>query len=71
MGLQRQYIGAAGKTEDCQVGVFLTYVGPQGRTFLDRRLYLPDSWAEDSIEPGSGRAVLADSALGDKTLIQY
>src|SRR5919201_1220829 len=46
-GVQRQYTGTAGKTENCQVGVFLTYVGPQGHAFLDRRLYLPESWAED------------------------
>ena len=47
VGVQRQYTGTAGKTENCQVGVFLTYVGPQGHAFLDRRLYLPQSWAED------------------------
>ena len=38
VGVQRQYTGTAGKTENCQVGVFLTYVGPQGHAFLDRRL---------------------------------
>jgi SRSO17 transposase len=48
VGVQRQYTGTAGKTENCQVGVFLTYVGPQGHAFLDRRLYLPESWAEDA-----------------------
>src|ERR671939_262542 len=47
VGVQRQYTGTAGKTENCQVGVFLTYVGPQGHAFLDRRLYLPESWTED------------------------
>ena len=47
VGVQRQYTGTAGKTENCQVGVFLTYVGPQGHAFLDRRLYLPQSWADD------------------------
>jgi SRSO17 transposase len=47
VGVQRQYTGTAGKTENCQVGVFLTYVGPQGHAFLDRRLYLPQTWAED------------------------
>src|SRR6266700_343207 len=48
VGVQRQYTGTAGKTENCQVGVFLTYVGPQGHTFLDRRLYLPEGWAGDA-----------------------
>ena len=47
VGVQRQYTGPAGKTENCQVGVFLTYVGPQGHAFLDRRLYLPHGWADD------------------------
>jgi SRSO17 transposase len=46
--VQRQDSGTAGKTENCQVGVFLTYVGPQGHAFLDRRLYLPESWTEDA-----------------------
>jgi SRSO17 transposase len=44
--VQRQYTGSVG-TENCQVGVFLTYVGPQGHAFLDRRLYLPQGWADD------------------------
>ena len=48
VGVQRQYTGTAGKTENCQVGVFLTYVGPQGHAFLDRRLYLPEGWAGDA-----------------------
>jgi SRSO17 transposase len=48
VGVQRQYTGTVGKTENCQVGVFLTYVGPQGHAFLDRRLYLPQDWADDA-----------------------
>ena len=36
-GVQRQYSGTAGKTENCQLGVFLTYATAQGHTFLDRR----------------------------------
>lgn len=46
-GVQRQYSGTAGRTENCQIGVFLTYAGPRGHTFLDRALYLPTSWTED------------------------
>src|SRR5436305_4227489 len=46
-GVQRQYSGAAGRTENCQIGVFLTYAGPRGHTFLDRALYLPASWTDD------------------------
>ena len=40
-GVARQYSGTAGRTENCQVGVFLTYATGYGRTFLDRELYLP------------------------------
>src|SRR5215217_1306233 len=35
-GVHRQYSGTAGRIENCQIGVFLAYASPQGRTFLDR-----------------------------------
>ncbi len=41
VGVKRQYSGTAGRTENCQIGVFLAYASPRGRTFLDRQLYLP------------------------------
>jgi SRSO17 transposase len=47
-GVQRQYSGTAGRIENCQIGVFLAYATPAGRTLLDRELYLPKSWTEDS-----------------------
>jgi SRSO17 transposase len=31
-GVQRQYSGTAGRTENCQVGVFLAYATERGRT---------------------------------------
>jgi SRSO17 transposase len=46
-GVQRQYSGTAGRVENCQIGVFLGYASPAGRTLLDRELYLPRSWTED------------------------
>jgi SRSO17 transposase len=46
--VQRQYSGTAGRVENSQVGVFLTYASPLGRALIDTRLYLPASWAEDS-----------------------
>jgi SRSO17 transposase len=46
-GVARQYSGTAGRIENCQVGVFLAYATPAGRTFLDRELYLPRTWIED------------------------
>ncbi|GAA3289644.1 hypothetical protein GCM10020295_02020 [Streptomyces cinereospinus] len=46
-GVQRQYSGTAGRTENCQIGVFLAYATGRGRTLIDRRLYLPTSWTDD------------------------
>ena len=47
VGVKRQYSGTAGKVENCQIGVFLTYCTGRGNTFLDRRLYLPAEWCQD------------------------
>ena len=46
-GCSAQYSGTAGRIENCQVGVFLTYAVAKGRTLLDRELYLPQVWAQD------------------------
>src|SRR5947199_9681898 len=46
-GVARQYSGTAGRVEHCQIGVFLTYAGPQGHVMLDRELYLPKEWTND------------------------
>jgi SRSO17 transposase len=45
--VQRQYSGTAGRTENCQVGVFLAYASARGHALIDRELYLPQSWAGD------------------------
>ncbi|BCL78865.1 transposase [Ktedonobacteria bacterium brp13] len=47
VGVQRQYSGTAGRIENCQVGVFLSYACSHGHTLLDRALYLPKSWTND------------------------
>lgn len=47
-GVQRQYSGTAGRIENSQVGVFLCYASQRGYVLLDRELYLPQSWTEDS-----------------------
>lgn len=52
-GVQRQYTGTAGKIENCQVAVFLTYASAAGHALIDRELYLPASWLAD---PGRCRA---------------
>jgi len=46
-GVARQCSGTAGRIENCQIGVFVTYATPAGRTFLDRELYLPKAWTDD------------------------
>jgi SRSO17 transposase len=47
VGVARQYTGTAGKVENCQVGVFLSYAGARGHALLDRALYMPQSWCND------------------------
>jgi SRSO17 transposase len=43
-GVARQHCGRLGKVENCQVGVFLVGVTPDGSALLDHRLYLPEGW---------------------------
>jgi SRSO17 transposase len=47
VGVKRQYSGTMGRVENCQVGVFANYCSTHGHTLIDRRLYLPEEWAED------------------------
>ena len=46
-GVGRQYSGTAGRIENCQVGVFLSYATKQGRALIDRELYIPQEWFKD------------------------
>lgn len=59
-GVARQYSGTAGRIENCQIGVFLGYASPAGRTFLDRELYLPKAWTQD--RPRCEQAAVPDDA---------
>jgi SRSO17 transposase len=47
-GVDRQWCGRLGKLENCQVGVFVGYAGPNGHALLAHRLYLPEDWANDA-----------------------
>ena len=47
VGVQRQYTGTAGRTENAQVTVWLTYATAVGHGLIDRALYLPRCWADD------------------------
>ena len=46
-GVQRQWCGALGKTDNCVVTVHLSFAGDGFHCLLDGELYLPESWAED------------------------
>jgi len=47
VGVQRQWCGRLGKTDNCQVGVYMAYASPKEHALVDVRLYLPKDWASD------------------------
>jgi len=55
VGVGIQYSGVTGTLENCQVGVFLAYVGPRGQALYDRALYLPRAWADDPARRAQAR----------------
>jgi SRSO17 transposase len=48
VGVQRQYSGTLGKTANCQLGVSVNAVTEQASCPLDWRLFLPESWQDDT-----------------------
>jgi SRSO17 transposase len=46
-GVQRQWCGTVGKTENCIVTVHLAYATGDFHCLLDGELFLPESWSED------------------------
>src|SRR5579859_4151334 len=46
-GVAPQYCGRTGRVENCQVGVFLSFVTALGHALIDRELYLPEDWCTD------------------------
>lgn len=44
----RRYSGTAGRIENSQAGVFVAYASRFGQALINRRLYLPESWAGDA-----------------------
>lgn len=48
VGVQRQYCGRLGKTENCQMGVFACLGRGERSTIVDFRLFLPESWTNDA-----------------------
>jgi SRSO17 transposase len=64
-GVTRQWCGRLGKVDNCQVGVFLAYAASGGYAPLDRRLYLPEEWANDEARREKCH-VPADVEFGEK-----
>jgi SRSO17 transposase len=48
-GVGPQYCGVSGRVENCQVGVFLSYVTALGHALIDRELYVPEDWCYDLV----------------------
>lgn len=65
VGVQRQYTGTAGRIENSQVAVYLTYASGKGHALIDRRLYLPRSWNEDA-DRLAGAGVPDETAFATK-----
>jgi SRSO17 transposase len=47
VGVQRQWCGRLGKTENCQVGIYMGYVARTEHALVDMRLYLSKEWIAD------------------------
>jgi len=47
VGVQRQYCGRLGKTDNCRASVMAGYAGPNGYGLLDYELYMPKQWFDD------------------------
>jgi SRSO17 transposase len=65
-GVQRQYTGTAGRTENATVTVFAAWTTPDRRCLVDFELYLPQSWANDPIRRDEA-AVPSEIAFTTKT----
>lgn len=47
VGVAHQHCGLTGQVENCQCMVMLTYASVHGHAYIDRELYLPESWTQD------------------------
>ncbi|VTS00956.1 Transposase OS=Sphingomonas sp. LH128 GN=LH128_16673 PE=4 SV=1: DDE_5 [Tuwongella immobilis] len=74
VGVQRQYARSVGRKINCQVGVFVSQVGPLGFFPLAARLYLPAAWLreqEDTLDakvPDSERRTASKSEIAFELL---
>lgn len=47
VGVARQWCGRSGKTDNCQVGVYMGYASRKEHALVDFQLYLPKEWTKD------------------------
>jgi SRSO17 transposase len=66
-GVQRQYSGTAGRTENCQVGVFLAYASAHGHALVDRELYLPGRGRRTGTAAGRRASRMRRSSLPSRS----
>jgi SRSO17 transposase len=66
VGVGRQYIGALGKTENGQVGVFAGLVRGPSAGLVGARLYLPQAWCSDAARCQQARIPLAERGYRSK-----
>ena len=69
VGVSRQYCGSLGKTDNCQVGVYIGYSGENGYGLIDRRLYLPEKWLGDEYRQKRVECGIPED-VGFKTKVQ-
>lgn len=50
VGVNRQYCGEAGKTDNCQSGVFVGYSSKKGYGLLTSQLYMPATWFSEEYD---------------------
>ena len=50
VGVARQYCGEAGKTDNCQSGVFVGYSSKKGYGLLTSQLYMPEAWFSEEYD---------------------
>jgi SRSO17 transposase len=63
VGVQRQYTGTAGKVDNAQVAVYLTYASAAGHGVIDREPYLPQGWLAD---PSAARPLASPTRSGSR-----
>src|SRR3954464_15951295 len=65
VGVARQYSGTAGRVENAQIGVFLTYASGKGHALIDRELYLPEAGC-DAPDKRAEAAIPDEAAFATK-----